>query len=91
VSDSASEFVGWYNGHPDCAALDPDLSGRRAVIVGNGNVALDVARVLLSDAATLATTDIPVSARARLDAAGSRRSSSWVGAVRRKPQQPPPN
>lgn len=55
---AASEFVGWYNGHPDHAAHQFDLSGERAVIVGNGNVALDVARVLLMDRDALAATDI---------------------------------
>lgn len=55
---AAAEFVGWYNGHPDHAAHQFDLSGERAVIVGNGNVALDVARVLLMDRTTLAATDI---------------------------------
>lgn len=47
---SAREFVGWYNGLPDCAGLQPDLSrGEDAVIIGQGNVALDVARMLLED------------------------------------------
>ncbi|MDT5137189.1 MAG: ferredoxin/flavodoxin---NADP+ reductase [Mycobacterium sp.] len=55
---SAVDFVGWYNGHPDHADHDFDLSGERAVIVGNGNVALDVARVLLLDPDRLAQTDI---------------------------------
>lgn len=55
---AAAEFVGWYNGHPDHAAHQFDLSGERAVIVGNGNVALDVARVLLMDRDALAATDI---------------------------------
>lgn len=55
---AAAEFVGWYNGHPDHAAHQFDLSGERAVIVGNGNVALDVARVLLMDRTALAATDI---------------------------------
>lgn len=45
-SVSAREFVSWYNGHPDFAGQRFDLSGRRAVVIGNGNVALDVARVL---------------------------------------------
>lgn len=54
----ATEFVAWYNGHPDYADLDFDLSSERAVVVGNGNVALDVARILLTDPDTLATTDI---------------------------------
>ena len=42
----SAEFVGWYNGHPDFADLDPPLSGAHAVVVGNGNVALDCARIL---------------------------------------------
>lgn len=45
-SVSAREFVAWYNGHPDHSERHFDLSGKRAVIIGNGNVALDVARVL---------------------------------------------
>jgi ferredoxin--NADP+ reductase len=42
----SAEFVGWYNGHPDFADLDPFLHGSHAVVVGNGNVALDCARIL---------------------------------------------
>ena len=42
----SAAFVGWYNGHPDFADLDPPLAGPGAVVVGNGNVALDVARIL---------------------------------------------
>lgn len=42
----SAAFVGWYNGHPDHAALGPPLDGASAVIIGNGNVALDVARIL---------------------------------------------
>ena len=42
----SAEFVGWYNGHPDFADLDPPLGGSHAVVVGNGNVALDCARIL---------------------------------------------
>ncbi|MBF6330437.1 FAD-dependent oxidoreductase [Nocardia transvalensis] len=57
-SHSATEFVAWYNGHPDYAERTFDLSGERAVIVGNGNVALDVARVLTLDPDELAKTDI---------------------------------
>ncbi|MEV0296752.1 FAD-dependent oxidoreductase [Nocardia sp. NPDC050710] len=57
-SHSATEFVAWYNGHPDYAERHFDLSGERAVIVGNGNVALDVARVLTVDPDELAKTDI---------------------------------
>ncbi|AQA24751.1 pyridine nucleotide-disulfide oxidoreductase family protein [Rhodococcus sp. MTM3W5.2] len=57
-SHAATEFVAWYNGHPDYADREFDLSGERAVIVGNGNVAIDVARVLTMDIAELATTDV---------------------------------
>jgi ferredoxin--NADP+ reductase len=42
----SAEFVGWYNGHPDFADLDPPLSGSHAAVIGNGNVALDCARIL---------------------------------------------
>lgn len=51
-------FVGWYNGHPDYAALDPDLSGHDAVVIGNGNVALDVARILSKTRAEFEGSDI---------------------------------
>ncbi|OZG26091.1 ferredoxin [Williamsia sp. 1138] len=57
-SFAASDFVAWYNGHPDFADHVFDLSTERAVIVGNGNVALDVARILLDDPDNLAKTDI---------------------------------
>ena len=55
---AAREFVAWYNGHPDFADLDFDLSGKRAVVVGNGNVALDVARILTTPLEDLEKTDI---------------------------------
>ncbi|MFL6085348.1 MAG: 4Fe-4S binding protein [Mycobacterium sp.] len=51
----AADFVGWYNGQPDHSAHDINLIGSRAVVIGNGNVALDIARVLLNDPASLAT------------------------------------
>jgi ferredoxin/flavodoxin---NADP+ reductase len=57
-SYSAHDLVAWYNGHPEYADRNFDLSSRRAVIIGNGNVALDVARLLLSDAESLRHTDI---------------------------------
>jgi len=57
-SHAATDFVGWYNGHPDQADLEVDLlSAERAVVVGNGNVALDVARMLVLSAPELAPTD----------------------------------
>ena len=46
-SNAAADFVNWYNGHPDWVELDPPLDHERAIVIGNGNVALDVARLLL--------------------------------------------
>jgi ferredoxin/flavodoxin---NADP+ reductase len=57
-SVAAVDFVGWYNAHPHFEEMAPDLSTGRAVVVGNGNVALDVARILVTDPDILATTDI---------------------------------
>ena len=57
-SESATEFVAWYNGHPDYADMDFDLSCKRAVVIGNGNVALDVARMLALSIDELQVTDI---------------------------------
>src|SRR6266508_651749 len=54
---SATEFVAWYNGHPDFQDLSFDLSVDRAVVIGNGNVALDVARMLALTPEELAPTD----------------------------------
>ncbi|KJF24535.1 4Fe-4S ferredoxin [Rhodococcus sp. AD45-ID] len=63
---SATDFVAWYNGHPDHVDDVFDLSHRRAVIIGNGNVALDVARILTADPEKLAGTDISAHALAAL-------------------------
>ncbi len=57
-SDAATDFVGWYNAHPDYRDLSFDLSQERAAVVGNGNVAMDVARILASSYDELAKTDI---------------------------------
>jgi ferredoxin/flavodoxin---NADP+ reductase len=57
-SVAAVDFVGWYNAHPHFEEMAPDISSGRAVVVGNGNVALDVARILVTDPDVLATTDI---------------------------------
>ncbi|QZD95254.1 FAD-dependent oxidoreductase [Qipengyuania gelatinilytica] len=54
----SAAFVGWYNGHPQFASLAPDLSGKHAVVVGMGNVALDVARILSKTEAEFAGSDI---------------------------------
>jgi ferredoxin/flavodoxin---NADP+ reductase len=53
----ATRFVAWYNGHPDACDESFDLSAERAVVIGNGNVAIDVARMLLLDPDELALTD----------------------------------
>src|SRR5579871_2731808 len=65
-SHSATDFVAWYNGHPDYADMTFDLSPRRAVVIGNGNVALDVARMLALSIDELAVTDIADHALAAL-------------------------
>lgn len=54
----SAAFVGWYNGHSDFAALAPPLDNPAALVIGNGNVALDVARILAKTPAELATSDI---------------------------------
>src|SRR5215213_8356522 len=55
---AATEFVAWYNGHPDYRELEFDLSAERAIVVGNGNVATDVARMLALTRDELAQTDV---------------------------------
>src|SRR3954468_22455318 len=55
---AATEVVAWYNGHPDYRGLEFDLSARRAVVIGNGNVAADVTRMLTLSAAELERTDV---------------------------------
>lgn len=64
---SARAFVGWYNGLPEYAKLAPALdSGEDAVVIGQGNVALDITRTLLSDVDTLRKTDMTDQALAAL-------------------------
>ncbi|KAG9238868.1 putative NADPH-adrenodoxin reductase Arh1 [Amylocarpus encephaloides] len=64
---SARAFVGWYNGLPEYAGLAPDLTqGEEAVVIGQGNVAMDVARILLEDVDALRKTDITENAIATL-------------------------
>jgi ferredoxin--NADP+ reductase len=65
-SDPATIFVGWYNGHPDYCDLEFDLTHERAVVIGNGNVAVDVARILARVPDELAVTDIADHALAAL-------------------------
>jgi NADPH-dependent glutamate synthase beta subunit-like oxidoreductase len=66
----SAAFVGWYNGHPDFADLSPSLKGPGAVVIGNGNVALDVARILSKTRGEFAGSDIASHALDALDASG---------------------
>jgi ferredoxin--NADP+ reductase len=66
----ATEFVAWYNGHPDHQHLEFDLSGERAVVIGNGNVAVDVARMLALTPEELAPTDTTDKAIDAIDNSG---------------------
>jgi len=68
----ATAFVAWYNGHPDFQGLEFDLSHERAVVIGNGNVALDVARMLALTPEELAPTDTTDAAIDAINAAGVR-------------------
>jgi len=67
---AATEFVAWYNGHPDFQHLEFDLSHGRAVVIGNGNVALDVARMLALAPEELAPTDTTDAAIEAINGAG---------------------
>lgn len=71
-SHAATAFVGWYNAHPDYADEDFDLSGERAVVIGNGNVAMDVARMLALTDHELRQTDTADHAIEMLDRKGIR-------------------
>ncbi len=81
---AATEFVAWYNGHPDYRNLEFDLSAKRAVVIGNGNVAADVTRVLTLGADALARTDVADHA---LDALRESRIEEVVVLGRRGPAQ----
>jgi ferredoxin--NADP+ reductase len=81
---SAFEFVAWYNGHPDFQGLPFDLDVERAVVIGNGNVALDVARMLALTAEELAPTDTTDQA---IEAIRSARIAEIVILGRRGPAQ----
>src|SRR2546430_13189872 len=69
---AASEFVAWYNGHPDYQQLRFDLGVERAVVIGNGNVAIDVARMLARTREELAPTDASDDAIDAIAASGLR-------------------
>lgn len=64
----SADFVGWYNGHPDFTDLKPDLNTDTVVVIGNGNVAIDAARVLVKTEAEMAETDIAEHAAAAIRA-----------------------
>jgi ferredoxin--NADP+ reductase len=83
-SIASTAFVGWYNGHPDFRDLDPDLNTERAVVIGAGNVALDVARMLVTDLGDLETTD---TADHALDALRASKVKEVVIVARRGPLQ----
>jgi ferredoxin/flavodoxin---NADP+ reductase len=68
----ATAFVAWYNGHPDFQELEFDLAGERAVVIGNGNVAVDVARMLALTPEELAPTDTTNAAIDAFSSAGIR-------------------
>jgi ferredoxin--NADP+ reductase len=68
----SAEFVGWYNGHPEFADLNPPLDGSHAVVVGNGNVALDCARILSKTRHEFDGSDIVGHALEALDASAIR-------------------
>ena len=80
----SAAFVGWYNGHPQFADLAPDLSGQTAVVIGMGNVALDVARILAKTRAEFDGSDIVSHA---LDALGVSNIRRVVILGRRGPHQ----
>ena len=67
---SATEFVSWYSAHPDSTAAGFVLGARSAVVIGVGNVAVDVTRMLARGAAELSCTDIPQAALTALAASG---------------------
>ena len=86
----ATAFVAWYNGHPDFQEIPFDLSSERAVVIGNGNVAVDVARMLALTADELAPTDTTDEAIAAIVGSGIRRSSCSAAAGRRRRRSRPP-
>jgi ferredoxin--NADP+ reductase len=83
-SHAATEFVAWYNGHPQFTDQTFDLNGGRAVVIGNGNVAIDVGRMLVLDPAELVPTD---TADHALDALGMAGVTEVVLLGRRGPAQ----
>ena len=88
VVGSAS-FVNWYNAHPDFVDRTPDLDTSSVVIIGAGNVAIDVARVLVKTPAEMAATGLARLCRSpHSRRADRRRPTWWRGAARSKPSSP---
>jgi ferredoxin--NADP+ reductase len=83
-SYAATDFVGWYNGHPDFCDHEFDLRGERAIVIGAGNVALDVARMLVLAHEELRVTDIADHALEALEHSGVR---EVLVVARRGPEQ----
>jgi NADPH-dependent glutamate synthase beta subunit-like oxidoreductase len=80
----SAAFVGWYNGHPDFSGLNPPFDGRHIVVIGNGNVALDVARICSKTRAEFAGSDIVAHA---LDALEGAQTETITILGRRGPHQ----
>ncbi len=68
----SAAFVGWYNAHPDLRGLDPPLGTEAAVVIGHGNVAIDVARVLVKTPEEMADSDLPDYAHAAIQGSAIR-------------------
>lgn len=73
----SAQFTGWYNGHPDHADLSPAI-GSSVAIIGNGNVALDIARMLAKSPDELAEADIPVPVREKLRQSHNQLKEIWI-------------
>ena len=89
---AATDLVAWYCGHPDAdrERVEAALAvARSVVVIGVGNVALDVARVLARTPEELESTDMPQHVLDALAAAPVSRSACWAAAVRRRPPSPP--
>ena len=82
-SISAAQFVPWYNGHPDYADFSPELDCETAVVIGAGNVAMDVARILALEPSELDTTDTAIHA---LDSLHNSKIRRVVISARRGPE-----
>nr|WP_202899502.1 FAD-dependent oxidoreductase [Kordiimonas gwangyangensis] len=87
----SAAFVGWYNAHPDYTDLNPDLRVASVAVIGNGNVAVDVARVLAKTAAEMANSDLASHAAGSIHARPSGIFISLAAGARLKPALRPRN